>query len=1027
MVAWLDELFVETCTVSSFTTTTNMSAVDEDAERRQREINMFAAFAAGDGVVLDGMPMGTFLDSKDLTPSEGDNVDDAMQQLFAATGSQVEDSGTFAMASSPHAHATAERSNLEAAVAALTAGHSDTQQPEVKWKPKLPLHYPRRSPRRLQMTNTTPIYTEEVWLPRPLFFGPIVPPRVLKQARKIVFDALQYQGWDGRDETLPPKSSLPPDVRNLISAIDTFGFGLSVFPPSNNIESINEKVWRGTEYVTTYQPVFGDLARAERQERRKRRRSRSSKRSRSGSSTLSIPLTGEDIIDSERGNPDSPDRSILVETDAASTVPDRDMFSMWAQEGNKMSSSLNSTASVILTKKQHVSRQLPTEKTVVKDDESDGNIDEAPKPLSEKDLFSRWARGEPTIGRAAIANPMGNSQDSAADSVPFFDSDTFLPLHHRSKEDNDSDSVVGSELKKKVGISEHLHAALASLAADVHASNSDATVSGSLTGDESEALLAQLPVATLGGRPLSNFELTNGCVPLFGADDAPLPCEADLGIYETKEEQIRSTQQRRSQEIIDKFVSPSVFGSVACPNPALNPDDNHSWNSRAATSPRLLDAVAKRVSANRNGSTSMSQGLTDASAREANDTGMNPESSNPSGQGTPSMRQGPVSGSRKNESPSLRDGKRRYGSISRVGWWNVSDTDNDSAATADTDGNDDAREALGETPLQLPPIEHGSYAPHVDTGLRPTPKKLREENLPLSLLHSATSTAEVLPFLSDRPPSYRYVQIDARAVGFPPLAGEIEPLFCSLSIYHVETDGTSNPAPNMQKCGRITETLNFDVVSDPEVEQRCSGSLWPYAVVPGEAKDDTSFSRGAVDDATYLSSLPHNERTQCSRCGVFPIPSNFNVANLYAILVVQKVLASESDIDIYLKAGKGSEGEETELQSDDIPNAKAKVLVDLEKYKAKAEKASSRRSHFLVPFAFGVAPLLQVFGADSPTTACSRAVQIPLFRFFAGSGDRQIIDHIMVMLFPRYVCVLFILSCMSLTYSVSLGDSQSRI
>lgn len=1120
------------------------SAADEDAERRQREINMFAAFATASdvGAVVDSSHYlatatvaaaattpgggGSLLDSNDNTSSNaahgninnnssqinnkinnsnGDDDDMMLLQPFAAAAApQVEDSGTFAiMASSPHnAHATAERSNLEAAVAALTAGDADgtthhhrhhhyqqqQQQQQAPWKPKLPLHYPRRSPRKLQMTPTQPMYTEEVWLPRPLFFGPILPPRVLKQSRKIVFDALQYQGWDGREETLPPKSSLPPDVRNLISTIDTFGYGLSVFPPpnTNNYSLLlldHDKFWRGTEYVTTYQPVLGDLARAERHERRRKRRKRGhsssgggSKRSRSGSSNLSVPpLNGEDIIDKEmegtsdtKPSADKPTTTAMATaamtetmtttatttttttTTTSSNAPDRDLFLMWArgEGGNGSSSSLDANNDGMLRKKPPLggtaassgsgttgrkpAQQQPLVKTVFKDDESDTSIDEAaPKPLSEKDLFSRWARGEGTLPRTGTTtHPAHHHQhhhhhhgNSQGESVPFFESDTFLPLHHRSvsKEDNDSDSVVGSELKKKVGISEHLNAALASLAAeDAHASNSDAVVSGSLTGEESEALLAQLPVATLGGRPLSNLELTNGCVPLFGADDPPLPTEADLGIYETKEEQSRSTQQRRSQEIIDKFVSPSIFGSVACPNPAVNPDDNHSWNSRAATSPRLLEAVAKRVSANRLGSISaapppppqVQAETTTTSTSDASETGANPpmqqQQQSPSGPATPSMRNGPPSGSRKNDPPSvlLRDGKRRYSSVSRVGWWNASDTDDDDDDDDfGADSNDEGRDGGGETPLQLSPIEHASYSLHVKTGLRPTPKKLREENSPLSLLHSATSTAEVLPFLSDRPPSVRYVQIDARAVGFPPLGGEIEPLFCSLSIYHVESDGnSSNPAPNMQKCGRITETLNFDVVSDPDVEQRCSGSLWPYAAALGETKDDSSFLRGASDDATYLSSLPHNERTQCSRCGVFPIPSNFNVANLYAVLVVQKVLSSDSDVDVYLKAGKGSDGKEVVPKSVDAESSSpAENIVDLEKFKTRAEKASSRRSHFLVPFAFGVAPLLQVFGTENPTSACSRAVQIPLFRFFAGSGDRQIIDHIMVMLYPRYV------------------------
>jgi hypothetical protein len=64
---------------------------------------------------------------------------------------------------------------------------------------------------------------------------------------------------------------------------------------------------------------------------------------------------------------------------------------------------------------------------------------------------------------------MGNSQESGADLVPFFDSDTFLSLHHCGKKDNYSDSVVGSGLKRKLGRS-----CPASLAEVTHASNRDA-------------------------------------------------------------------------------------------------------------------------------------------------------------------------------------------------------------------------------------------------------------------------------------------------------------------------------------------------------------------------------------------------------------------------------------------------------------------------------------------------------------------------------------------------------------------------
>jgi hypothetical protein len=132
--------------------------------------------------------------------------------------------------------------------------------------------------------------------------------------------------------------------------------------------------------------------------------------------------------------------------------------------------------------------------------------------------------------------------------------------------------------------------------------------------------------------------------------------------------------------------------------------------------------------------------------------------------------------------------------------------------------------------------------------------------------------------------------------------------------------------------------------------------------------------------------MSSNMQLQGTRCGVFPLPSNLNVANLYAVLIVHKVLSEDTDFEIYLKQSK---------------KARSAGPIDINKFRAKAEKASNQHGSFLMPFAFGVAPLLQVFGAENPVIASSRAVQIPLFRFSAGLGERQIIDHIMVMLYPR--------------------------
>jgi hypothetical protein len=275
--------------------------------------------------------------------------------------------------------------------------------------------------------------------------------------------------------------------------------------------------------------------------------------------------------------------------------------------------------------------------------------------------------------------------------------------------------------------------------------------------------------------------------------------------------------------------------------------------------------------------------------------------------------------------------------------------------------------------MQMPPLGHSASNVLIQTNLQPLPEKLQEQNRPLSELHPATSLAQSLPFLSDRPPSYRYFQIDTQAVGFLGLGGEIEPLFCSLAIYHVEMiaphvtkDPSLAPVPHLQRCGKVTETLNFDVVSDQAIEDRCSGALWPYE---SSHKDD---------------------QFQGTRCGVFPLPSNLSIHNLYAILIVHKVVSESSDFEAYLKPSKSSSTTETDGTD-----------PDLDLLRKRAEKASKRQGQFIMPFAFGVAPLLQVFGADVPVVPSSRAVQIPLFRFASGQGDRQIIDHIMVMLYPR--------------------------
>ena len=87
---------------------------------------------------------------------------------------------------------------------------------------------------------------------------------------------------------------------------------------------------------------------------------------------------------------------------------------------------------------------------------------------------------------------------------------------------------------------------------------------------------------------------------------------------------------------------------------------------------------------------------------------------------------------------------------------------------------------------------------HPPPPLPPSIAQLTSHNLPLSLLHPSTGTSFSLPFLADRPPSWRYLQIDTQTIhwNISPSTGtvtntnstqqQIEPYFCTMAIYHVE-------------------------------------------------------------------------------------------------------------------------------------------------------------------------------------------------------------------------------------------------
>jgi hypothetical protein len=905
---------------------------------------------------------------------------DTEQSMFAkAAAATTDNSGTFNF-TAPTNNRNGN-SNLEAAAAAL-------EDPEPAPPPapassiSLPSSQPNRGMMPLQSTPSSPMHAQQVFLPKPLFFGAIMPPRLLKEAREIVKEAIKEQTIADKDQTLRV-NRLRPEVRNLISAIRTYGHGVSILPGG-------EQSYRGTPYVSVFAPVWGDGAPHHDLESDATDSDPSAApEAASTSPTSASPFTPATMTaEPSKEAPEqstSPGQSSGEQKSPALApavdVSERDLFSMWARGGGE-DGSVNSAGS-----------QPRTADSSSKSDDDMILETAAPAPMSDQDLFSHWARGEsPSISNSnsqtsLTNNNMGSSLvfDSSANSG------TFMPIPLLPQEgDSDDDSVVGSELKRKVGVNEHLNAALASLEAEWNPSSNDQA------GQPSDPeMLTQVPLTTDGGRALTNMELMNGCTPLFGVDDSPLPVEADLGIHETKDEQQRSNEQRRNQSIIEKCVPQNIFGPIACPCPSLGPDDCHSWSSRSTPSQRLTTPTSAGGSSGRLGVLPTPES---ASIKRGHDKSPSPSSDSIKSGGRKGKMVSPKGKSA--SPPKLPYG--RFDSRARYGWWNIPEEEKSEKSTENGVGKDGAVEPEPAHPLQLPPMEHGSSALLVHTRLEPSPEKLCEQNRPLSHLHAATSLAQTLPFLSDRPSSYRYLQVDTQAVGFPALGGEVEPLFCTMAIYNVETVSPAGngpnvaPMPDIQRCGKVTETLNFDVVSDPDVERRCFGSLWPYAQnqleekksVLSQIKRVSSVSQGSNLPS---SKLPESEMLQGTRCGVFPLPSNLNVSNLYVVLIVHKVISEGSDFEAYLRPGKPVVGADKARQD----------KVDLETLRSRAEKASKKQWNFLMPFAFGVAPLLQVFGADVPVVASSRAVQIPLFRFSAGLGERQIIDHIMVMLYPR--------------------------
>ncbi len=823
----------------------------------------------------------------------------------------------------------AENKNLDAALAMFESEietEDDTNNNKAKStaeRPPLPLYPTFQATHKQRKPVFDQIYTEKVMIQRPLFFGTVIPERVQKMIRT------------GEEDMFPegPNGPYRPEVhQHLLSPASQSEDSSLCRNLEGAVEAFGQislgssrrfdfKTLEKNSHVSLFEPVWGDEARLKREDRIMEHLSRNNV----DNSEVSDDVDSYIVVDVGGGdavnNYQEDGNGSIVMSEARSMGP----RSPPSNNGESPPKGFIGDAKNFVVSPQH---------------ESGGDFSDPSSDLSEN-LFLQYARGN--------SHGMGGTFVGATG--------TLVSVPETSALQNIPDakgSFEASELKKHIGLNDNLTKALEALVGKE--GNAAGASSASFALESTEAVGSETIPTVKDGRPLSNLEITMGKVPLYGCDDAPLPSLVDLFVPETKGDQIRSYEQYESEEIISSRALPNIFGPLVCPSRCSGPNDSQSWYSR-----RNDIDFATNIHQDVKPRTHRSHKSLDSFSKIRPSS----KSSIPSPLPTPPMK-GSTGGrtldSRRDQdsvpsdiSPSSGIARHHSFNSALVGWWNI----DENISPKDSRPSNATLQASPKR-NRLRPNDYGGL-------VSPSQDDLLRENRSMAELHPAVSTVAQLPLLSDRSPGTRYIQIDTQVVGFPSL-GEIEPFFCSMAIWYVEpvSERLERGLPGDEPLrGRITESLCFDVASEHDPEIALSPLLDPSLL----SKEDTP----AV-----------NKSLQPTRCGVFPIKSCYEMKYLHAVLVVHKVLADDSESDIYW--------------SNDSDTNKS---IDVTKYRNRAKKAVERVGHMLTPFAFGVAPLAQIMGTESPTIPTSKAAQIPLFKLNSGEGDDPIINHIIAITQPR--------------------------
>ncbi len=910
----------------------NVSNVDESGEYGEpsgrQEMNYFTAEANilnTNNMRKAAQRRQDMMRNNDVTPD-----DTSVNGIESNQSTMNSSAGTFISAKKQSSDKESNR-NLDAALASLESDGvkrndmmSEKRKNQFVSLGSLPEtnQIKQRKPQHNQM------YSECVRVAKPLFFGREIHPRIINEAKSLQVDYAHLLSDDSNYE-----------LTNVESTFSVFGPNSSFLLPEPLNKSLGDSAKdevQSNHYVTLYEPVWGDFQRLHREDR-----------------ILGVEAEQTSTVSNSEGYVDKNEPPEL----SSPKINDSD---------NTKLSNQNSTESVIQNDDDtNSSEDVATE--------TGGKYDAADSP----DLFSKYARGDfDGYGKSLLweKNSLPPVQETAVSDL----TGTFRQISSDPK-----GSFEGSELKKQVGLNDNISKALKSLSVNAGlGGTSAASLAAADAGAAAIEAARAISVALKDGRPLSNLEMVGGRVPLYGCDDSPLPVPNDLGIFETKEDQYQSMMQLEAQEMIASRAVPNIFGSIVCPSNCSGPDDGQNWfsNKHCIESAQGMQTNIPPTSfqADKHHHSSRSSRFLSnvdfeypLNEKSELPSPLPPPPNNRLYQSTARThvsRDSNVSFHLKYER-ALDDQSSKNKFDQRIGWWNISDDFGLKPKKKSKNKGENI------SSLQLPP-NRDERRRDFSWAMFPSQDKLVNENRSFAELHPAVDTIKCLPYLSDRDPNVRHVQIETQIVSFPSI-GEVEPFFCSMAIWHVDAMRNETDDINWDNSGRISEFLHFDIVSNHEVEQNCKTSLWPHQDSHGEPHSVE------VDDCSS------NCQLQGTRCGVFALHARYNMENLHAVLIVHKTLAEESELDIYVNPSK---------QKLDEKNQQTKLTAqDLNRYRQRAGKSAERFGQLLMPFAFGVAPLIQILGKKPPKIPASRAAQIPLFKFNAGDGDTPIINHVLAL------------------------------